>query len=282
MDCLKKEALKHFENSRMKFQSHKLYSQALIFFFDHRSASDEKKWYRDTFKQRNGEAPQTFYLRFLEPIAHLQTVDLFLDDDAPGFDRLFMDDFFCKLNDECSSIVDNKRRDKRGNPEDFSPEDFFEWIDNAQAFSSSINSLVKHSKNETFSETSDDYCYYCGGTGHRFKNKSKWVCPDKLAGKPGCKEYYAYNNMKKQSSENITEATEQKVGTISAVALNTATNVHVTNKVSSNKRAVAVTTDISFKGTYSWFNQQKTILDLGGCENLVNSDFVKNHLQLPV
>ena len=80
----------------------------------------------------------------------------------------------------------------------------------------------------------------------------------------------------------MTEATEQKVGTISTVALNTATNVHVTNKVSSNKRAVAVTTDISFKGTYSWFNQQKTILDLGGCENLVNSDFVKNHLQLPV
>ena len=86
MDCLKKEALKHFENSRMKFQSHKLYFQALISFFDHRSVNDEKKWYRDTFKQRNGEAPRTFYLRFLETITHLQTLDLFLDDDAPGFD----------------------------------------------------------------------------------------------------------------------------------------------------------------------------------------------------
>ena len=121
MDCLKKEALKHFENSRMKFPSHKLYFQALISFFDHRSANDEKKWYRDTFKQRNGEAPRTFHLHFLETITHLQTLDLFLDDDAPGFDRLFMDDFFCKLNDECYSIVNNKLRDKRGNPEDFSP-----------------------------------------------------------------------------------------------------------------------------------------------------------------
>jgi hypothetical protein len=37
-----------------------------------------------------------------------------------------MDDFFCKLNDECCSIVDNKIRDKKGDPEDFTPEDFFE------------------------------------------------------------------------------------------------------------------------------------------------------------
>ena len=38
-----------------------------------------------------------------------------------------------------------------------------------------------------------------------------------LANRDAKSSYYAYNNMKKQSSENITEATEQKVGTISAV-----------------------------------------------------------------
>ena len=73
-------------------------------------------------------------------------MDLFPEDDAIGFNRQFMDDFFCKLNDECYSIVDNKIRDKKGDPEDFTPEDFFEWIDNAQAFSSSITSLVKNQK----------------------------------------------------------------------------------------------------------------------------------------
>ena len=49
-----------------------------------------------------------------------------------------------------------------------------------------------------------------------------------------------------------------------------------------NKRTVAITTDISFRGKQTWFNNEKTILDLGGCENLVKSDFVKNHLCLPI
>ena len=51
MDCLKREALKHFESSRRKFQTHKAYFKDLIEFFDHRSVLDKKKGYRDTFKQ---------------------------------------------------------------------------------------------------------------------------------------------------------------------------------------------------------------------------------------
>ena len=47
-------------------------------------------------------------------------------------------------------------------------------------------------------------------------------------------------------------------------------------------QTVAITTDISFRGKQTWFNNEKTILDLGGCENLINSDFVRNHLCLPI
>ena len=50
----------------------------------------------------------------------------------------------------------------------------------------------------------------------------------------------------------------------------------------SNRRGIALTSDISYKGLHVWFNQEKTILDLGGCDNLVNSDFVNQHLKLPV
>ena len=46
-----------------------------------------------------------------------------------------------------------------------------------------------------------------------------------------------------------------------------------------NKRAIALTSDISYKG---WFYNEKTILDLGGCDNLVNANFVCQHLQLPI
>ena len=47
-----------------------------------------------------------------------------------------------------------------------------------------------------------------------------------------------------------------------------------------NKRAIALTSDISYKGIRGWFNNEKTILDLGGCDNLVNANFVRQHLQL--
>jgi len=43
MDCLKKEALRHFaiENSRMEFPSHAACLADVITFFDHRSINDE-------------------------------------------------------------------------------------------------------------------------------------------------------------------------------------------------------------------------------------------------
>ena len=294
MDCLKKEALKHFENSRVKFRTHKLYFQALISFFDHRSSNDEKKWYRDTFKQRNGEAARTFYLRFLETITHLQTMDLFPEDDAIGFNRQFMDDFFCKLNDECYSIVDNKIRDKKGDPEDFTPEDFFEWIDNAQAFSSSITSLVKNQKtsntqsqhqrkssrqqnnrkDDGISDQSnrsarnnastpavkkEKHCYFCDKPGHTHKTlvaPKTWICPDKLAGKPASEAWNKYHADKGHILATITDPTRT--------------------------RGIALTSDITYKGKHTWFNNEKTILDLGGCENLVNSAFANTNLQLSI
>ena len=40
--------------------------------------------------------------------------------------------------------------------------------------------------------------------------------------------------------------------------------------------------DVSFKGAHSWFNDEQTILDLGGCENLVNTSFAHQNLQLQI
>ena len=51
MDCLKKEALKHFEGTRDSFDNCTDYLNDLITFFDRRSINDQKKWYRDTFRQ---------------------------------------------------------------------------------------------------------------------------------------------------------------------------------------------------------------------------------------
>ena len=118
MDSQKKEALKHFESSRRKFTSHNSYFKDFIEFFEHRSVLDERKWYRDTFRQHHKEPVRTFYLRFLQTVEHLQTLDLFPADSSQFFHSTFMDDFFCKLNDEYYLIVDNKLRDSGKRPED--------------------------------------------------------------------------------------------------------------------------------------------------------------------
>ena len=50
----------------------------------------------------------------------------------------------------------------------------------------------------------------------------------------------------------------------------------------SERREVALTRDISFRGKHNWFNDLITFLDIGGCENVVNSNFAKSKLQLPI
>ena len=52
----------------------------------------------------------------------------------------------------------------------------------------------------------------------------------------------------------------------------------------SERREVALTRDISFRsrGKHTWFNDLITFLDIGGCENVVNSNFAKSKLQLPI
>ena len=230
MDCLKREALKHVESSRRKFQTHKAYFKDLIEFFDHRSVIDERKWYRDTFKQLPKEPVRTFYLRFLETTEHLQSLDIFPPDDDKLYHQTFMDNFFCKLNEECYIVVNNKLRDSGKNPEDVTHTSFFKWIDTALQYNSSIVTLAntknqnygnskQNSKNQrSYNENSnqqtnnsnpeDSYCYYCGKNGHLYKNKNKsWSCPDKLSHKPGCEEWYQYLRNKGWLSDKTSETT---------------------------------------------------------------------------
>ena len=213
-----------------------------------------------------------------------------------------MDDFFCKLNEENYLFVDSdsKLRDRECNPEDLHQNTFFNWVDNANKLTTSITALSKHQrfnkmnqnqrksnqknnnrKNTTFQQSSKSTpqhsnkeqrlthshqptkpCYYCGKNGHKHRAADKvWTCPDYLEGKPPCDAWIKYRNEKGFPPEKrIVAAIEN----------------------SSYNRAIALTSDISYKGKFNWFNSEKTILDLGGCDNLVNSSFVKHHLRLDI
>ena len=95
---------------------------------------------------------------------------------------------------------------------------------------------------------------------HRAADKV-WTCPDYLEGKPPCDTWIKYRNEKGFLPEKrIVAAIEN----------------------SSYNRAIALTSDVSYKGKFNWFNSEKTILDLGGCDNLVNSSFAKHHLRLDI
>ena len=99
--------------------------------------------------------------------------------------------------------------------------------------------------------------------------------------KPGCDEWYEYLKNKGwlswNTSENTTNNTTDEVHALAITTMVHPTSNHILAAVNSslNKRTVAITTDISFKGKQTWFNNEKTILDLSGCENLINLDFVK-------
>ena len=83
-----------------------------------------------------------FIYRFLQTVEHLQTLNLFPADSSQLFHSTFMDDFFCKLNDECYSIVDNKLRDSGKRPEDVTHTSMFAWVDTAQKYNNSIHTLT--------------------------------------------------------------------------------------------------------------------------------------------
>jgi len=208
-----------------------------------------------------------------------------------------MDDFFCKLNEESYLIVDNKLKDKNKDPVDFDPTVFFDWIDNATKFNHSITALSKNSsrhsgkknnqkqnyqkqnfnsqnlKSQNTTQKSSNSqsnpsstnagnlkCYYCDKKGHTHRGPDKtWTCPDYLENKPPCESWVKYREAKGFPPEKRVVAVVEDV---------------------SNKRAIALTSDISYKGRLNWFNGEKT--SIGGCDNLVNTAFAMDHLKLEI
>jgi len=57
-----------------------------------------------------------------------------------------MNDFFCRLNEECYSIVDNQLRITNQNPKDVTYSMFFSWIETSQKLQSSISAMTKQQK----------------------------------------------------------------------------------------------------------------------------------------
>ena len=91
------------------------------------------------------------------------------------------------------------------------------------------------------------------------KDKSNWTCSDALQKKDPCPGYQVYQLQRGRNPKPF------------AVMSDTI-----------DRREVALTTYISFKGKHQWFNGEITFLDLGGCENVVNSQFAKTKLHLPI
>ena len=91
------------------------------------------------------------------------------------------------------------------------------------------------------------------------KDGSSWTCPDAIAKKDPCPSFQVYQMKKGRNPKPFAVMSDTE-----------------------ERREVALTTDISFRGKHQWFNGQITFLDLGGCENVVNAQFARSQLQLTI
>ena len=105
------------------------------------------------------------------------------------------------------------------------------------------------------------HCFYCDKDGHKHReaNQGPWRCPDYLSKKAPCQSWQKY-----QSDRGFNP------------------NPFAVLNDTSDKREVALSRDIAFKGNTRWHYNLITFLDLGGCENVVNASFARNILQLPI
>ena len=105
------------------------------------------------------------------------------------------------------------------------------------------------------------HCFYCDKDGHKHReaNQGPWRCPDYLSKKAPCQSWQKY-----QSDRGFNP------------------NPFAVLNDTSDKREVALSRDIAFKGNTRWHYNLITFLDLGGCENVVNASFARNVLRLPI
>ena len=297
--CLKKDALRFFQNNRMIYSDFKEFFEEFIEFFDSRSVDNEYHWFREVLRQKDGQDFDTWFLFFQSKVQYMQSLDQYPQYSESSFNASFMRDLYCKLNKQCFAIVDKKLKDLRLEVKECSWKDFKNWIEEANLEEKNLfnfsnkkqpprhsgnfqrnisekkhhvdknkenakkqSAPVKSNQNNILATSSKQpFCHYCGVYGHWMKTRDKktYTCPDALAKKPPCPSHQFWRE-------------QQGLGP----------NPFATMADVENKREVALTTSISFKGKQRWYNGLITFLDLGGCENVVNSQFARNELQLPI
>jgi hypothetical protein len=139
---------------------------------------------------------------------------------------------------------------------------------------------LHHSNTHTIASFNKSYhkaeCVYCGKRGHVFKNKrikqNLKECPQARERKPPCDKYQKWH------LETHGRAWNQPVMT--SPSPSAASNTVLTMQSTNTNAKIALTADIKFKGKYSWLQNITTITDLGGCDNLIDQEFVKHELSL--
>ena len=287
--CLRKDALDFFTTQKPKHKDWASFFESFKVFFDNRSTDNEYHWFATMLKQQDHEDYDKWFLRFEKNVQKLQLSKQIPAVDDPQFHSFYMKTFYSKLNKYCFAVIDKKLKDLSTCASNCSTNDFKRWIDDAKlternflAFSRN-NQPPRHGKKKNnFSNKHFDgknqsneqptsnqgnqqkalHCYYCNEDGHYHRNKAtkEWLCPEKLAGKPPCEQWVKFTEAKKKGKANVNAVMSD----------------------SSERREVALTRDISFKGKHNWFNNLLTFLDLGGCENVVNSNFAQHKLHLPI
>ena len=148
--CLKKDALKFFNNKRKLYPKWNDFFNKFTNFFDNKSSDNEFYWFHKIFQQNDGQDFGPWFLIFEEKVQQMQAINQYPAYDEPTFHQTYMRDLYCKLNKSCFTIVDKRLKEYGSGKEakDVTEEHFKSWIDeatsetkNACAFSNLISHL---------------------------------------------------------------------------------------------------------------------------------------------
>jgi len=284
------------------------HSDYFISYYDKGEAPKDKKYTNFMAKthQQNNESVQIFRQRFDETSYDLIEAGLLISfrDNPDGYKRQQADLFLSKLNSYTRDYVHEQMEKEHKSLAKCDIEEIFDWAVRSErkkpsasreTTSANFTPCKGNEKNKP-KRDHDKRCYYCGKKGHDlyiFDRKGHRI-KDCFAAKNGEEPIDLYKKYLKDTYDITWMPRKKKPdkppsGVFDFDTATNDTSVDAPKTEDSDVsaatmrwRGVAVTNDVNIQGKNRWFNGIDLLTDSDGCENLIDHDFAKYDLRIPV
>jgi len=304
------------QNKRRFGTDYDKHCKALIAHFDVGEVRDRAENYVNSLRQMNNETALMFKIRFQDEYDKMASEGKKPKHDDADYDDVIKTDFWFKLTKHYRNILTDKICDKLGTMSaNDDPLKLCTYDQLLHECGRLDNRLAKkrpdHGKKKkkhhdhTNTDKSEDKpvsmpnvprgpkpqkCYYCGSTAHRYEKRRRpngsqyFYCPEKQAGREPCQEYKDWIQQKKGRpwTPRPSGGGRAPASTPPAPPSQPTATVLSEDKL---VRKTAITTDVRLRtaaGTFTPADMFETLVDSCGCENLVDDEWAREILRLPV